>query len=268
MTLEHRQPATGTVFRIKKYALHDGPGIRTTVFFKGCPLRCWWCHNPEGLKPHSEVMDPVRAESRQKQTIGKFMSVDEVMAEIEKDVVFYDESGGGVTFSGGEPLLQASFLKALSEACARRDIHTALDTSGYAAPEIFEAAVERIDLILYDLKIMDNDRHVYFTGVSNQLILENLKRMGRNGRPLRVRFPVIPGVTDDRQNIDRIARLVGSLETVQQIDLLPYHRTADGKYRRLGLPNPMQGVPPASGDQVQRIKSDFERYGFTVKIGG
>jgi len=269
MTAQHAKVLTGTIFRIKKYALHDGPGIRTTVFFKGCPLNCWWCHNPEGLKPEPETMGgPVRAETAGTQTIGKAVTVDELLAEIDKDVIFYDESGGGVTFSGGEPLLQAAFLEALIEACKTRDLHTTLDTTGYAPPEIFSAVAAKSDLIFYDLKIMDNEQHVKFTGVSNELILNNLINVAGSGKPIHIRFPLIPGMTDSPDNVHDMAQFVKSLVSIEQVDLLPFHRTAEGKYQRLGADNRMGGVSPPSDEQVQRIKRELETYGFCVTVGG
>jgi len=262
------QPVSGTIFRIKKYALHDGPGIRTTVFFKGCPLHCWWCHNPEGLDSQPVCMEPVRKACGGRQIVGKVVRIDEVLAEIEKDVIFYDESGGGVTFSGGEPLLQPAFLDALLTACNARDIHATLDTSGYAPPQVLRAAAAKSDLILSDLKLMDDQRHIECTGVSNRLILENLKSIAGNGKAIHIRLPLIPGVTDDHDNLHQVARFVKSLAAIQQVDLLPYHRTAEGKYRRLGMTNRMVSVPPLADERVQAIKQNFQNYGFKVNIGG
>jgi len=268
MAAQFTQPVKGTIFRIKKYALHDGPGIRTTIFFKGCPLNCRWCHNPEGLEIEPETMDPMHAATTSRQTIGKMVTVEEVLTEIEKDLIFYDESGGGVTFSGGEPLLQAAFLEALIEACNAHNIHTTLDTSGYAPPEIFRVVAAKSDLIFFDLKMMDDERHLKFTGVSNKLILNNLKDMAGNGQRINIRFPLIPGMTDDPENVQQMAQFVKSLATIGQIDLLPYHRTAEGKYERLGRANRMEGVSPLADEQVQNIKQELETYGFCVNIGG
>ncbi len=190
----------GIVFRIKKYAIHDGPGIRTTVFLKGCPLACWWCHNPEGQSMEPQPIaparggdgagDPVRGE-----TVGRRMTVAEVIAQVSRDLIFYDESGGGATFSGGEPLMQPEFLAALLDGCRRERVHTAVDTSGYAPGGVFNAIAARADLLLFDLKLMDDAEHRACTGVSNRPILENLAAAARDGRPLRIRFPVIPGIS-------------------------------------------------------------------------
>ena len=268
MPKETKQTPTGTIFRIKKYALHDGPGIRTTIFFKGCPLSCWWCHNPEGLRVCAEIMDPLPGKSGRQQTIGKSITVEDVLAEIEKDTIFYDESGGGVTFSGGEPLLQSEFLEALLDACHKLDIHTTLDTTGYAPTEIFRSMARKSDLILYDLKIMDNEQHLKFTGVSNELILKNLESIAGNGKKIQIRFPLIPGITDDMDNVRQMARFIKSLATIQHVAVLPYHRTAEGKYRRLRLSNRMQGVSPLTDEQTHAIIKELETYGLHVHIGG
>ncbi|MFX1514452.1 MAG: 4Fe-4S cluster-binding domain-containing protein, partial [Promethearchaeota archaeon] len=170
--------AKGIIFDVKKYAIHDGPGIRTTVFFKGCPLRCWWCHNPEGQKEGLETIiktqiDKNTLSDNQEETIGREVSVVEVITEIEKDQLFYDESGGGVTFSGGEPLMQPAFLNALLDACKEKELTTTLDTCGYASWNILKKIKDKIDLFLYDIKIIDNKEHQKYTGVSNNQILSN-----------------------------------------------------------------------------------------------
>jgi pyruvate formate lyase activating enzyme len=268
MTNQTKKSLTGTIFKIKKYALHDGPGIRTTIFFKGCPLKCWWCHNPEGLRICPEMMDPLPGKKAPKQTIGKVVSIEEVVTEIEKDTIFYDESGGGVTFSGGEPLMQSAFLDALIEACHNLDIHTTLDTTGYAPSEVFHPVASKSDLVLYDLKIMDDARHLKFTGVSNALILKNLESIAGNGKEIQIRFPLIPGGTDDIDNVRQVARFVKSLGTIQQVDVLPYHRTAESKYQRLGMSNRMQQVAPLTDEQVHTIKQELETHGLHVSIGG
>ena len=166
--------AEGTIFRIKKYALHDGPGIRTTVFFKGCPLSCRWCHNPEGIDPRPQTMSRRTSSGETDETVGRVIGVDALVKVIEKDVLFYDESGGGVTFSGGEPLGQPHFLEALLAACNRLEIHATLDTSGFAPVDVIDRVLSRLQLVLFDLKIMDAERHRRHTGVSNRIILENL----------------------------------------------------------------------------------------------
>jgi len=258
----------GTIFRIKRYALHDGPGIRTTVFFKGCPLSCRWCHNPEGIDPRPVSMTKNNREGDAHETVGEVVKVAELVAAIEKDQLFYDESGGGVTFSGGEPLVQPRFLEAVLDACNQRDIHTTLDTSGFAPAAVLERVLPRLQLVLFDLKIMDPLLHRKYTGVSNESILENLKRIDGGSTPWRLRIPLIPGVTDTETNLEQIVRFAAGLKSIQGIDLLPFHRIASGKYSRLGLPDPMAGMEPLSPEHVAAIKNRFESAGFDVSIGG
>ncbi|MFY9943781.1 MAG: glycyl-radical enzyme activating protein [Desulfobacterales bacterium] len=264
-------PATGTIFRIKKYALHDGPGIRTTVFLKGCPLACWWCHNPEG---QSRQPEPMAAKSgagpgaADAETIGRQATVAEVVREIEKDLVFYDTSGGGATFSGGEPLSQPAFLHALLRACREREIHTAVDTSGYAPAGTPATLLDLVDLWLFDLKILDEIAHKRYTGVSNRLIMENLRCIAAGGSNIVIRFALVPGITDDDDNLDSLARLAHSLETVTRIDLLPYHAAAAGKYRRLGKENRLRGLKPPTAERVAAVKNFLTSRGLQVQVGG
>ena len=258
----------GIVFKIKKYALHDGPGIRTTIFFKGCPLACRWCHNPEGIDPQPQTILRSTSSGEIEETIGTVMGVDELVARIEKDQLFYDESGGGVTFSGGEPLDQPDFLAALLDACNRREIHTALDTSGHASPAVLEKMLPRLQLVLYDLKIMDAGRHRRYTGVSNERILDNLQRIDRTSIPIRIRVPLIPGVTDGQDNLERIARLAASLTSVEGIDLLPFHRIGSDKYRRLGMENAIGEKKPPTSQQVATARNRLAATGLDVSIGG
>ena len=251
----------GIIFDIKRFAIHDGRGIRTTVFFKGCPLSCWWCHNPESQKKEPEA-------NQAKQTIGERVTVEHIMTEIEKDTVFYDESSGGVTFSGGEPLMQPDFLNALLDECRKKDIHTILDTSGYAFPDIFASVIDKVDLFYYDLKLMDNDRHLKYTGVDNRRINENLATLSRKKKKTVIRFPVIPGITDDPQNIKELAEFVSRLEGIEGIDCLPYHKTAAEKYKRFAVEYRLTGLNPPASARLEEIKNSFEEYGFKVKIGG
>jgi len=258
----------GTIFKIKKYALHDGPGIRTTVFLKGCPLSCRWCHNPEGLDPRPQTMSRHTSSGEIDETVGTVIGVEALIREIEKDVLFYDESGGGVTFSGGEPLAQPQFLDALLAACNHREIHTAIDTSGFAPSAVFDRILPRLQLVLFDLKIMDADRHRRYTGVSNRIILENLVRIASGQTPVRIRIPLIPGITDGDDNIAEILRFACTLKTIQGIDLLPFHRTGGEKYRRLGMTDNMAESAVAMPERVLAVKDRFESAGLTVSIGG
>jgi pyruvate formate lyase activating enzyme len=259
---------SGIIFRIKKYAIHDGPGIRTTIFLKGCPLDCWWCHNPEGKAPEPQAIKTEDSVSSRKEVVGKKISVGELMNEIEKDIIFYDESAGGVTFSGGEPLYQAPFLLAMLEACRARDIHTAVDTSGYAPAETFVAICNLVDIVLFDLKLMDEDRHRRYTGVSNKKILKNLTTLSGSKTQHRIRFPLIPGVTDTDENVTSAAEFVRALGAVTHIDILPMHRIADNKYTRLDMRSRMAGRQPPSKENIATIKRKFEDFGFAVIVGG
>lgn len=259
---------SGIIFKIKKYAIHDGPGIRTTVFLKGCPLDCWWCHNPEGKMPNPQVMKADHSPEGGREIVGKKMSVDEVLSEIEKDIIFYDESEGGVTFSGGEPLYQATFLLAMLKACQEKEIHTVVDTSGYAPAEIFIEVCNMIDFVLFDLKLMDDDMHRRYTGVSNRKILKNLETLSGLNTPHHIRFPLIPGITDTDKNVLSVAEFVRALGSVSRIDILPMHRTADGKYRRLGMQSKMDHKQLPSPEEITTTKRQFEDYGFTVIVGG
>ena len=257
---------TGTIFNIQHYAIHDGPGIRVTVFFKGCPLRCWWCHNPESQQQQPESFtQTVRLDEQtrvvEQEMIGKQMSVTDIMREIEKDQLFFDESGGGVTFSGGEPLMQPECLIALLKRCKEYEIHTALDTSGYAQTGIFESVIDKTDLFLYDLKFVNNDLHRKYTGASNRLILENLQRLDKRGKPVWIRFPVIPSITNTQKNIIDILNYITNLTSITQVNLLPYHRIADGKYQKFGLYNNMNGITPPSDDYMEQLQQQFAQSG-------
>ena len=298
----------GRVFDIKKYSINDGPGIRTTVFFKGCPLQCRWCHNPEGQSFAPEVMlrtsrclkdcaeclsvcpegalsksGPVPVLNRDLCTacgkcseacptqalevIGRLISVGDLLNEIERDRVFYEESGGGVTFSGGEPLAQPEFLDEVLALCRERQIHTAVDTCGLAAPEVLERIASTADLFLFDLKTMDEEKHLAFTGESNRLILENLRRLAAGGKRTTVRIPVIPGFNDDPENIRRTAAYLGTLEAVPEISLLPYHRL--GRDKSKGIDKMTETLEFASPNEriLERIRKAFESSGFRVSRG-
>jgi len=263
----------GIIFDIKKFAVHDGPGIRQTIFFKGCPMNCWWCHNPEGIKYHEEVVEVVKPldgkDFIEKETIGKWMTVEEVMNEIEKETVFYDESGGGVTFSGGEPLKQFDFLLLLLQECRERNIHTTLDTTGYCNEIKFRRLLGKVDLYLYDIKTIDDALHKKYTGVSNKVSLNNLRTLTEAKENVILRFPIIPGITDIYGNINDLKAFLGSFDhNIKEINLLPYHKTATNKYKRLHITNQMEGVRSLGKKDLTGLKTEFEKEGYIVKIGG
>jgi pyruvate formate lyase activating enzyme len=257
----------GLVFDIKHYAIHDGPGIRTTVFFKGCPMACLWCHNPESQSPEPEFMLRKRKfngkECQEKEVVGKEMSLEELMIEIRKDKVFYEESGGGVTFSGGEPLVQSTFLREVLSLCKSEGIHTALDTSGHANSVILQEVMKVTDLFLYDLKLMNDFDHQKYTGVSNRLSLANLDTLIDRGKEIIIRFPIISGITNDEKNIESIARFM-SERNLQRIDLLPYHKMASNKYRQLGRVYELDHLKDNSAEELQGIADFFSEKGFVV----
>jgi pyruvate formate lyase activating enzyme len=268
----------GIIFDIRRFTVHDGPGIRTTVFLKGCPLSCWWCHNPESQ--NSEPEESIKTFQLDgntfymKEVMGESKSVEEVMREIRMDRIFYEESSGGVTFSGGEPLMQPDFLLALLKECRSNRIHTVVDTSGYADTAILEKIIPFTDLFLYDLKLMDEKDHLHYTGVSNKKILENLVFLVSENHPVILRIPVIPGITDTRKNIHEVkeflSHLTGKKEEAPsfKISLLPYHTIAKNKYIRFNITNKTEHLQDLTRASVMPLKDEFEAEGFVVKIGG
>lgn len=274
--LNDHGPIKGTVFDIKRYAIHDGPGIRTTVFMKGCPLECWWCHNPEGVgspglsEAGGELWTgfQVGAMDIQRKARGYEISVVELVEELEKDKIFYEESGGGVTFSGGEPLMQPEFLDEALKTCKGRGLHTTVDTSGHAPWEVLYAILDHVDLFYYDLKLMDDGQHVKYTGFSNSQALENLGFLDDAGKQVIVRFPVIPGITDSEENVGAVAEFVASLRNINKINLLAYHETARGKYEKLGLEYRLGDLKTPSEADLGKIKIQMEKIGLVVTIGG
>lgn len=268
-----------------KYSIHDGPGIRTAVFLKGCPLNCWWCHNPESQSPIQEIMH--RPEyciscgdcakysptanvccAGARELIGKKMTVNEVMLEIEKDIIFYDESGGGVTFSGGEPLSQPEFLKAMLAVCKAKEIHTVVETTGFAKYAILQEIAALSDMFLYDVKIMDDKKHKNYTGVSNKLILENIIKLTSVHDNIIVRIPIIPGVNDDEENIDATGKFLLGLPKIEKVHLLPYHNAGAIKYPRLGKDYKLVDVNVPDNEVMEIIASKFQKFNLKTQIGG
>lgn len=258
----------GIIYDIKRFAIHDGPGIRTTIFLKGCPLSCWWCHNPEGQKKEPEKIIKIWKGSRKNEIIGEKVSIDYVLKEIKKEEIFYDESGGGVTFSGGEPLMQIEFLRELLKECNKIDIHTAIDTSGYASAKKFESILEFTDLFLFDLKIMDQRDHLKYTGASNKSILNNLKTLQKFNKRTFLRFAIIPGITDIKQNIEDIIKFIKPMKNIERVDILPYHRTGIDKYKRLNKRIKKKDIKIPGENLLNNIKKSFLCSGLKVNIGG
>ncbi|CAG1014846.1 Choline trimethylamine-lyase activating enzyme [Anaerolineales bacterium] len=296
---------SGTIFDIKKYSINDGPGIRTTVFFSGCPLSCWWCHNPESqsLTPEflyrqnrcllcgacaevcpeggiylngSAITDREKCTGCQtcisvcysgaRQFSGYETTVSEVMAQVKREIPFYDESGGGVTFSGGEPLMQPTFLSALLTACREQEIHTTVDTSGFANWNVFEQIQGKVDLFLYDLKHMDSIRHRKVTGVPNEVILENLKKLAERGHKILVRIPLIPGINDDEENLHASGRFLASLPRLEGVELMGYHDIAQAKYEALGWDYKLPDTRSPTKEAISQAAELLRKYDLQVTI--
>ena len=301
----------GLIFDIRRYSLHDGPGLRTTVFFKGCPLNCRWCCNPESQAGQPEltwlrerclgcdrcrtvcpadalqttadgsnVVDPARCDvcgrcaeecpGEALQLIGRWMTAGEVLAEAASDALYFEASGGGLTLSGGEPLAQPDFAAELLRRYKHdeKGRHTAVETCGFVDWAVFERLAADVDLFLYDLKHMDPLEHQRLTGVDNRLILENARRLAQAGRSLVMRLPLIPGVNDSVQNLEATADFVAALPGVRRIDLLPYHRLGEPKYRRLGKAYALEGAPALGGGPAARAAGILEAKGLEVTVGG
>ncbi|MCB0546673.1 MAG: glycyl-radical enzyme activating protein [Phaeodactylibacter sp.] len=263
----------GLIFDIKRYAIHDGPGIRLTVFFKGCPLSCWWCHNPESRSPRPErLIKTVRIgekEFQREETVGRQYSVSEVMELVERERIFMEQSGGGVTFSGGEPLMQAPFLLALLQACQEQGIHTAVDTSGIASRAAFRRIIPYTDLFLFDLKHLNDQKHRLYTGASNRLILENFRMIADSGVDIWARVPVIPGYNDEEEQLERLHRFLreNRRDNIRQLNLLPYH-PIDAKYGRCGIEWKMGQLEPPSRERMATLQQFFADTGIKALIGG
>jgi pyruvate formate lyase activating enzyme len=303
-----RMNESGLVFNVQKYSLHDGPGIRTTVFLKGCPLCCAWCHNPESQSARPEIVvaenrctacgecrcacpfgqvvagnGPMPTDAAEctvcgqcaeacptgaRQRIGERKTVGEIMEAVLQDRVFYEESGGGVTFSGGEPLTQPAFLKGMLAACRREDLRTALDTCGFACTDVLLEVAGMSDLVLYDLKLMDDARHRQYTGVSNGPILANLRALAQAHGNIWLRVPVIPGINDREEDWEAAAGLAAGLPGLRQVNLLPYHKFGLFKSRRMSHPYALESVEPPAPERMERAAGIFRKRGLEVKIGG
>ena len=220
---------SGIVFDIKEFTIHDGPGFRTTVFLKGCPLSCMWCHNPEGQSMLPQVIRGLAGE----RTAGQKYTAAELAALLNRQTEILRNNEGGITFSGGEPLLQADFVAEVID--LMDNVHILLDTSGYGDRRSFECLVGRSDLVYFDLKLMDPVEHRHYTGRDNELILDNLQILSASGKPFVIRVPLVPGVTDTDENLASIARTAFGLPGLLRVDLLPYNQAAGSKYKFAGM---------------------------------
>lgn len=296
----------GTVFNIQRYSLHDGPGIRTIPFLKGCPLACKWCSNPESQKPQPEIMyqksncihcgkcfEACRYGALSKENPymvdrdrcvacgacaevcptnalvlkGKKMTVWEVIHELQKDENIYRRSDGGITLSGGESLSQPKFTRELLRACKERGWHTAIETTGVTTKEIIESVIPFVDLALTDIKIINPSIHKNVTGVDNQIILENLIRISNLTKTI-VRIPVIPNVNDNIEAIREIAEFTKLMKNINEIHLLPYHNFGENKYNLLGRIYPLHGVKELPKDKINLLKQEIEKFDIACQIGG
>jgi len=285
----------GVYFDLKRFAIHDGPGIRTAVFFKGCPLSCPWCHNPQGIAPSPEIgkfhgrcqscgvcaevcerggdLDACTRCGRcveecahgARTAIGREESAEELLRRILRDRPFFEQSGGGVTFTGGEPLWQGDFLEECLRLCKENDLHTALDTSGYVVNRhVLEVALDA-DLILFDLKLMDDTAHQKYTGVSNTTIVENLRWLDHRHREIWIRVPIVPNLTGTDENMEAIAALVSSLKNTNRVHLLPFHRMGSA-LNRVDRKSGMWSPP--TNQQLGRAREILRRHGLDVRLRG
>ncbi len=263
----------GLIFSVKRYSVHDGPGIRVTFFMKGCPLSCWWCHNPEGISPFQETVAGTRRvgekEFRFEEPVGRLYSAEEIVEIAGRDNIFFHQSGG-VTFSGGEPLVQFDFLLEALKRCKANGFKTAVDTSGYSSAENYKAIIRYTDYFLFDIKHLDNDKHIKYTGVPNHRILENFKLVLDSGRDVMARIPVIPGINDDHEHLEELKKFLTGLKcsNLLKINLLPFHRIGASKYRKFNIPYRMNETEQPSPERMRELKEFFDETGIKVKIGG
>jgi pyruvate formate lyase activating enzyme len=241
---------------------------------KGCPLSCIWCHNPEGISPSpvsvilkNRVGDK---EFKHCEQVGKYYSVENILEILEKERVFLTQSKGGVTFSGGEPMHQIEFLQEILEVCKSNGYHTAIDTSGYSTAQNYKSILPYTDLFLFDLKHMDEAKHIEYTGVSNTLILQNYRMLLESGKDIMVRVPVIPGYNDDPDHLERLKQFLIGTKTgsLRKISILPYHKIGSSKYKRFNIPYSMKNVEPPDKERMKDLKEFFSDTGVKVKIGG
>lgn len=255
---------SGRIFDIQRFSTHDGPGVRTIVFLKGCPLRCRWCCNPESQSYEIQQMN----QKGVMKTVGRDVTVAEILEEVLRDRPYYRRSGGGLTLSGGESLWQPDFAIALLEAAHQNGINTALETTGFADSEVIERFIPHLDLFLMDIKHINSSKHEQFTSRPNEKILENAKLIAQKAKKLIIRVPVIPGFNDTVAEIADIAAFTSSLPNVNEIHLLPYHRMGMDKYEGLGREYLMGDVPSPTNEKMQELIEVCRSYGLTAVLGG
>ncbi len=297
---------TGTIFNIQRYSIYDGPGIRTTVFLKGCFLKCFWCHNPEGAsaEPEIQILDfkcrrcglciencPNNARflsdgrilikknkcthclkcikvcpSGATELIGNEVKVKEVLSIVEQDIPFYKRSDGGVTFSGGEPFLQAKFLKNCLMECAKKNIHTAVDTSGFVEEHKLKEIMPYVNLFLYDIKSLDDNKHKNATGVSNKIVSDNLKMLLKSKARVHLRIPIIPTFNDSVEDIQQIADFISDLKDIEFIEILPFHQLGSGKYKSLQKPYKAMDLKIIPKEKLEELLEPFKKKRIAYKL--
>ncbi|WP_024336328.1 glycyl-radical enzyme activating protein [Desulfotignum balticum] len=292
----------GIIFDIKNFSIHDGPGIRTTVFLKGCPLRCLWCSNPESQKVRPELMmypekcvgcgkcvevcptgaaeatQTIRekckgcgkcvevCEAEARKLIGRWATSEDIVEEVAKDKIFYDESDGGVTLSGGEVVMQPKFATEIFKMCQEQGIHTVLDTTGYCKWEIFSEIIRYVDLVYFDNKCIIPEQHMKLTGVDNGMILTNLKKMDEVGKPFSVRMPIIPSLNDSEEILQATGEFLRELKSNFTVFLLPFHAYGASKYERLDLTYKLGKQKNLGKEKLEPIKNILEEYGLKVQL--
>lgn len=262
--MENYLDQKGRVFNVQKFSIHDGPGIRTIIFLKGCFLRCKWCCNPESQSYEIQQMtvgDKVK-------TVGEDVTVREMLEKILRDRIYYRHSGGGVTLSGGEMLFQADFSAALLRACKENGINTAVESTACASFDKIEKCLPYIDYYLMDIKHMNSEKHKQFTGQRNELILANAKKIAKSDVNLIIRVPVIPTFNDTVEEITDIANFASTLDGVKEIHLLPYHRYGSDKYKGLGRKYLLEDIVPPTNEKMEQLKAAAEMSGLKCQIGG
>ncbi len=258
----------GFIFDIKRYAVNDGPGIRTTVFFKGCPLRCRWCHNPESQERQQQSMPVKRklgdAVFNDERVVGYDIDSIELVEKIERDAVFYDESGGGVTFSGGEPLMQPEFLLECLKLCKEKNLQTCVDTAGAINTPLITDITNFTDIFLFDVKTADPKIFEEYIGKGFNIVQGNLQILAKNSKRVIIRIPVIPGVNFSEEEMTKIIRFLRQFQGINEVSLLPFHRTGADKYKRLGKTWKMNDAKNLTQNDIEPFKKLFANYGFSI----